>query len=247
MRGISVPRILTGALVVQLIIGALLVLGDVRDGGFHLPGFGPAAPRLTEPVRPGDQRRTFNPSRDRPPTSPLRDAGTLPDRLTLTQEDGSLWRLEGGIEPGDASRIIAQIDAAEPAIQTLILQSPGGAVSDALDLGRHLRAQGLATRMLDGEYCYSACPYMLAGGATRDIATGASVGVHQHYFGQNTLLPAFVAVEDIQRGQGEVMIYLQEMGIDPLVMQHALTTPSDEIYVLLPEELEQYGFIQTQD
>ena len=101
--------------------------------------------------------------------------------------------------------------------------------------------------MLSGEVCYSACPYLFAGGETREIEEGASIGVHQHYFGQNTYLPAFVAVEDIQRGQGEVMVYLDEMGIDPLVMQHALTTPSDEIYVLLPEELDRYGFATGED
>ena len=39
------------------------------------------------------------------------------------------------------------------------------------------------------------------------------------------------------------MSYLEEMGIDPLVMRHALETPPDEIYVLLPEELDRYGFV----
>jgi hypothetical protein len=89
----------------------------------------------------------------------------------------------------------------------------------------------------------SACPYVLAGGAQRSIDDTALVGVHQHYFGQNTLLPAAFAVEDIQHGQGEVMRYLIDMGIDPAVMQHALTTPPDQIYVLLPDQLEAYGFI----
>lgn len=244
MMGTSaVSRILTGLLFFQLGIGALLVLGDMREGGFSLPSFGPTVPRLTEPVRPGDQRRTFDPARDHPPLSPLRNPGDLPERLTLTQEEAAVWRLEGGIADGDSARIIKLLDAASAPIETLVLQSPGGSVRDALDLGRHLRNSGISTRMLEGEFCYSACPYLLAGGMTRDIADGASVGVHQHYFGENTLMPAFVAVEDIQRGQGEVMMYLEEMGIDPLVMQHALTTPADEIYVLLPEELEQYGFV----
>ena len=128
-------------------------------------------------------------------------------------------------------------------METVILQSPGGSVRDALELGRHLRAGGIETRLLRGEICYSACPYLFAGGETREVEEGASVGVHQHYFGESTILPAFVAVEDIQRGQGEVMIYLEDMGIDPLVMSHALTTPADEIYLLLPEELERYNFV----
>ncbi|MEO0502852.1 MAG: hypothetical protein AAFZ14_05965 [Pseudomonadota bacterium] len=237
-----VARTLMGILIFQIGLGGLLIIGDMR--GLRLPSFGPDAPRLTEPVRPGDQRRTFRPDRDRPVVQPARDPGQLPDRLVLTGSDGSTYRLEGGIEAGDAARIADQLDTLQPPPETLILQSPGGSVQDALALGRHVRTKGIATRMLPGEFCYSACPYLLAAGPSRDIAEGASVGVHQHYFGENTLLPAAFAVEDIQRGQAEVMTYLAEMGIDPLVMTHALSTPPDQIYVLLPEELERYGFIQ---
>ncbi|MEO0744112.1 MAG: hypothetical protein AAFY49_02085 [Pseudomonadota bacterium] len=237
-----VARTLMGILIFQIGLGGLLIIGDMR--GLRLPSFGPDAPRLTEPVRPGDQRRTFRPDRDRPVVQPARDPGQLPERLVLSRAEGSTYRLEGGIEAGDAARIADQLDTLQPAPETLILQSPGGSVQDALALGRHVRTKGIATRMLPGEFCYSACPYLLAAGPSRDIAQGASVGVHQHYFGENTLLPAAFAVEDIQRGQAEVMAYLDEMGIDPLVMTHALSTPPDQIYVLLPEELEQYGFVQ---
>ena len=240
-----VARVLMGILIFQLGLGGLLILGDMQ--GLRLPSFGPDAPRLTEPVRPGDQRRTFRPDRDRPVIHPARDPGELPKRLVLTAVDGTTYRLEGGIDAGDATRLIALIDAADPTPETLILQSPGGSVADALELGRHMRAKGINTQMLAGEYCYSACPYLLAAGVTRNIDADASVGVHQHYFGQNTLLPAAFAVEDIQRGQGEVMIYLNDMGIDPMIMQHALSTPPDEIYVLVPDELTKYGFTPTQN
>ncbi|WP_299294924.1 hypothetical protein [uncultured Tateyamaria sp.] len=237
-----VARILMGVLVFQLGIGGLLILGDMQ--GLRLPTLGPSAPRLTEPVRPGDQRRTFRPDRDRPVVQPARNPGELPDRLVLAQSDGATYRLEGGISAGDADRLSDMLTQAEPAPDTLILQSPGGSVQDALALGRFIRSQGISTRMLSGEFCYSACPYLLAAGVERDIDPDASVGVHQHYFGENTFLPAAFAVEDIQRGQGEVMTYLNDMGIDPLVMQHALSTPPDQIYVLLPEELDTYGFTQ---
>lgn len=240
-----VARVLMGILIFQLGLGGLLVLGDMQ--GLRLPQFGPNAPRLTEPVRPGDQRRTFRPDRDRPVVQPARDPGQLPKRLVLSAMGDGTYRLEGAIGDGDAARLISLIDAADPAIETLILQSPGGSVADALALGRHIRAAGIATQMLAGEYCYSACPYVLAAGATRDIDPDAYIGVHQHYFGEKTFLPAAFAVEDIQRGQGEVMTYLDQMGIDPLLMQHALSTPPDEIYVLLPEELELYGFIETSE
>ncbi len=237
-----VGRILMGVLVFQLVLAVMLFWGDLRDG-FTLPGFGPRAPSLTEPIRPGDQTRRYRQDRAPAPGRPMPDT-PLPDRLTLTVlEAGAAILLEGAIEGGDAVRIAKQIDELDPAPARVILNSPGGSVRDALDLGRHIREAGLNTSLRDGDICYSACPYLLAAGVTRDIPDTASVGVHQHYFGESTLLPAFVAVEDIQRGQGEVMTYLDDMGIDPLVMRHALVTPPDEIYVLLPEELRDYNFI----
>ncbi|MEL6807517.1 MAG: hypothetical protein AAFO97_07030, partial [Pseudomonadota bacterium] len=183
-----VARVLMGILIFQLGLGGLLVLGDMQ--GLRLPQFGPNAPRLTEPVRPGDQRRTFRPDRDRPVVQPARDPGQLPNRLVLSAIADGTYRLEGAIGDGDAARLIDLIDAADPVPDTLVLQSPGGSVADALALGRHIRGNGIATQMLAGEFCYSACPYMLAAGASRDIDPDAFVGVHQHYFGEKTFLPS---------------------------------------------------------
>ncbi|KIN64002.1 Periplasmic protein-like protein [Sulfitobacter noctilucicola] len=237
-----IARVLGGILFFQILLGGLLFWGDLRNG-LSLPGFGPRAPSLTEPIRPGDQTRRYREDRAPSPGQPMPDTA-LPDRLVLTVvEAGQTVLLEGSIAGGDGARIAKDIAALPQQPQRIILNSPGGSVSDALELGRFIRAEGIETRMREGDICYSACPYVLAAGTVRDIPEGGSVGVHQHYFGQSTLLPAFVAVEDIQRGQGEVMGYLDDMGIDPLVMRHALITPPDEIYVLVPAELREYGFI----
>lgn len=234
----SVGRVMIGVLVFQLMLGALLFIGDLQNG-FSLPRFGPSAPSLSDPVRPGDQTRRFSPDQAVPGSRE-----PLPERLILTSvSGGDAVLLEGAIAEGDAQRIVKQIEELPETPTRVILNSPGGSVGDALELGRALRLAGLNTEMREDDICYSACPYVLAAGVERTVPTGAFVGVHQHYFGENTLLPAFVAVEDIQRGQGAVMRYLDQMGIDPLVMQHALVTPPDEIYVLLPEELVRYGFI----
>ena len=232
-------RVLIGVLGFQLLLGGLLFVGDLQNG-FSLPRMGPKAPSLSETVRPGDQTRRFSPNRAVPGSRE-----PLPERLTLTVVSaGATVLLEGEIAGGDATRILKQINELREAPTRAILNSPGGSVQDALELGRALRLAGMETEMREGDICYSACPYLLAAGVTRTVPEEAIVGVHQHYFGESTLLPAFAAVEDIQRGQGQVMRYLDQMGIDPLVMQHALVTPPDEIYVLLPEELQRYKFIE---
>tara|TARA_R110002049_G_scaffold140930_9_gene302404 strand:- start:13182 stop:13946 length:765 start_codon:yes stop_codon:yes gene_type:complete len=244
-RAPVVGRILMGVLIFQLGLAVLLFWGDLGEG-LRLPGFGPRAPELTEPIRPGDQTRRFRPDRAPNPGQPMPES-PLPDRLVLTPvSGGKAALLEGAIMAGDAERVTKQLQALEPQPEQVLINSPGGSVQDALALGRHLRDAGMTTALREGDICYSACPYLLAAGVTRKVPDSASVGVHQHYFGESTILPAFVAVEDIQRGQGAVMTYLDEMGIDPLVMQHALVTPPDEIYVLLPDELRRYGFIDSE-
>ena len=52
-----------------------------------------------------------------------------------------------------------------------------------------------------------------------------------------------MAVEDIQRGQAEVMSYLTRMGIGLGMMEHAMRTPPDQIYLLSQQELSDYGFV----
>ncbi len=205
-------------------------------------------PAFDTPVAPGDQTRRyapddlpFAPTRDGTPGRPYRTSGDMPVRLLFEQTDG-LLSLTGQIAPGDAIRLEEHLQTAG-AVTDVRLNSPGGSVQDALSIGRQLRALEATTLMEATDVCLSACPYILASGVTRRVDDDAQVGVHQHFFGANTALPAFVAVESIQQGQGEVMEYLNDMGVDPLIMRHALKTPPDEIYILLPEELITYRVV----
>lgn len=208
------------------------------------------APGITEPLRPGDQTRRFDPAqlptREASPNSrPLPNTGDMPSRLlfeTATWEGREVMTVTGTIETGDAERFTEFLERLDTP-EVIYLNSLGGSVIDALSIGRKIRDMETETAMSDADVCLSACPYILASGTLRDIPDGAWVGVHQHFFGQNAALPAFLAVEDIQRGQGEVMAYLDDMGINPLVMQHALVTPPDEIYILTQDELQAYGFL----
>lgn len=245
-RSQPVRRMMAAVLIFQLGLAAFLFLGDLgRD--FALPRvFAPKAPGFDRPVNPGDQTRRYDPGElpaTRPASPGEAPTGPMPDRLQLEQTTGTDYRLTGYIAPGDADRLQTQIEELEVAPRRVTLNSPGGSVGDALALGRSFRRLGIDTHMEDGDVCLSACPYLLAAGPDRTADPGARIGVHQHYFGENTLLPAFTAVSDIQRGQGQVMQYLSDMGVDPMMMTHALLTPPDEIYVLLPEELTRYNLL----
>ena len=227
-----IRRMLTGVLAFQLVLAAFLFLGDMgRD--FSLPGRGPAAPGFDLPIHPGDQRREYDPAL---PTAPgTQIDGPMPKRLVLQPLDEGRALLTGEIGKGDGARIATQIAVSEAG--EIVLHSPGGNVADALEIGRAIRSAGKHTSLRSSDVCLSACPYMLAGGTERQVAEGGRVGLHQHYYGENTFLPAFLAVRDIQRGQAEVMRFLDEMGVDPMVMVPALSTPPEAIYILTPEEL----------
>ena len=224
-------------LIAQLAIAGVLFGSDILR---VLPsiGFSPTAPRLTQPVLPGDQTRRYD-LKEVPGNPGAPETGDMPSRLLFSMK-GTVLEMTGAIEEGDAQRLDEFLIGRETP-ETARLHSTGGSVADALDIGARLRANKIATLIKPGDVCLSACPYILAAGTTRTVHKDAFVGVHQHYFGENTALPAFLAVENIQRGQGEVMSYLIEMGVDPAVMKHALVTPPESIYILLPAELEKYA------
>jgi hypothetical protein len=243
MRELTASRAIRGLLVFQLAAGAALVASDVTGSFRGFSWGGTDAPTFDAPVRPGDQRRRYDPARlpalpGDPDQRQTRPTGDFPTRLVF-REDGSRILAEGSIEAGDAARFRDFLDGRTPS--EIVINSPGGSVGDALDIGRQIRDAGVSTRMEPGTVCFSACPYLFAGGINRIAPDDAMLGVHQHYFGESTVLPAFMAVEDVQRGQGMVMAHLDAMGVDPLLMQHSLTTPPEEIYVLLPEELDRYA------
>ena len=254
MRGprLTTARAIRALLAFQIGIGVVLFGQDIARTLPQL-GFTPRSPGMDEPIRPGDQTRRFQPDRlplRRPsPGTDMPDTSDMPNRLQFTEaaDDPTVLDVTGAIAEGDFVRFEDFLETTSLSPETIRLNSPGGSVIDALAIGRAIRDAGFDTTVGDDGICLSACPYVLVGGSERQIDDRAQVGVHQHYFGKSSILPASFAVEDIQAGQGEVMVYLDDMGIDPMVMTHALATPPDEIYVLLPEQLRAYGFVTEEE
>lgn len=243
-QGMSMRRGLKIVLIAQAVVAGLLVLSDI-DARW-IPRLTDPTPLPTGPVSPGDQVRRYDPSRIEPGYTP---PGTLPD-LNLPEDmpdrlafevrafDGEDYLfITGGISPGDAERLEAYIASVDALADPVAFHSPGGVVDEALAIGRMLREAEARTAILPGMACVSACPYMFAGGTERVVSLRGAIGLHQHYYETPGLLPAFLAVEQVQMGQGRTMEHLIDMGIDPGVMLHSLTTPPDDIYVLVEDEL----------
>ena len=225
----TTKRAITWIFVLQCAIAAFLMGSDILTA---LPQLLSSSrqPQFDTPIAPGDQTRRYRPgdiplgpSRDGNPARPFRSTGDMPVRLFM-ETSGNTLTLTGQIAPGDAARVTEFLDT-RTNLDLVRLNSPGGSVQDALSIGRQLRGRSVDTTMGATDICLSACPYILASGVNRQVHDDAQVGVHQHFFDTNIALPAFLAVEDIQKGQGEVMAYLIDMGVDPRLMQHALLTP----------------------
>ncbi len=260
MRAETEPQIETGpkagatirvglklALVAQVLVAGLVLLTDVDHRWSLERTIDLAAPQPTGPVAPGDQVRRHEPSRVVPrfadpggaPWITLPEA--LPARLTFSVEDaadyGPVLLLNGPIVAGDADRFEAFVSGLAVVPTQVALNSPGGIVDEALTIGRSLRAREMTTMIVPGTACMSACPYILAGGSERRVSLRGLVGLHQHYYDTPGYMPVFFAVEDIQHNQARTMEYLIEMGVDPGIMRFGLSTPPDDIYILVEEEL----------
>jgi len=242
---ITIQRSLKWVLVAQAILAALLVLSHLQAQ--WTPGGGGNDALPSGPTTPGDQVRHYDPSRSfpdfmrTPAPSTVKIPGDMPPRLQFEVIDrgelGEAIFLKGRISSGDAERFTSFLASLEEAPKVVSLHSPGGNVSEAFEIGRSLRAAELDTTMLPGLVCLSSCPYIFAAGVNRSASKDAAVGMHQHYYDTPGYMPVFLAVEEIQYGQGETMEYLIEMGIDPGLMVHSLNTPPKEIYILVEDEL----------
>lgn len=158
-------------------------------------------------------------------------------------------RLTGTIDPGAAQRFADEIAARGEYVSTVLLDSPGGSVDDALQIGRLIRERGLSTAVRDGQLCASSCPVILASGTERIAGRDAAIGVHQIYAAAlsgtsvDALSVAGVAMADAQLATAEITRHLNESGVDAALWLHALETPPDRLYYFSPEELERYRLV----
>ncbi|MEM7547550.1 MAG: hypothetical protein AAF367_18635 [Pseudomonadota bacterium] len=249
-----VKRIMWALLIAQLALGTALVWVDFTG---HQPGTVPITPRETTPVAPGDQVRRYDPtmvpSRDgqrRGRDGARKGTIALPETMRalsfrqITDERfGEVMVVEGGIAPGDGDRFVAALETALNGTAppgTVSLHSPGGSLQDALVIARRIRGAALDTLVVADAACISACPTVLFAGTARYVARTAWIGMHQSYLADVTAVTTRRAVAEVQHIQGEVIAFAREAGVDAGVHALALQTPPEDVYFLVPDELEEY-------
>ena len=146
-------------------------------------------------------------------------------RFDSSSRPRAVWvRVDGAeIRDGFADRVIGELRGNRAV--GLIINSPGGSVSEARKLGRYLRANGLRTAV--DRACTSACIDVLAGGAERYATPAARLGVHQ------SMVPnRYSSHEGGQLYVVESFRYLREMGVDADVAIAAASIPHDMLLLI---------------
>jgi hypothetical protein len=184
-------------------------------------------PSILPKLTPGKDRRIAMP----------KPSGKLSEKMTFELlGDGKLYAT-GMIYVGAFKAFKAEVEKRGGYVKTVVLNSTGGSVQDALAMGRLIRAKKFATEVENGGYCASSCPLVFAGGAERRAGDKAVIGVHQAFSPGDPGFDGARGMAEAQQISAECQNYLAEMGVDLRLWVHAMETPKEELYFLKPEEL----------
>ena len=166
----------------------------------------------------------------------------------LPGDERWLVYLDGPVDPGATSRVVSLVLTEHITNAVVYLNSPGGSLVTAMQLGRVLREHAFDTRVgsrttdptrATAGTCHSACPFILAGGVQRSLEPGSAVGLHR----AENRVP--VRDEDVfQHVVGtQVVEYLAEMGVRAEVANIMEDIPHARIRDLTVDEALQLNLV----
>jgi len=157
------------------------------------------------------------------------------------------WISAVGVVTGDTEKAFDEFASGKNMSgATIVLDSSGGSVLDAIELGRRWRKLGVHTAVgltfdiqtKQGErsgimpeaYCESMCAFLLLSGARRTVPDGAHVRVHQIWLGdrvENAKASSYSAQDlmIVQRDVGRLTKFAFEMGGTGELLDIALSVP----------------------
>src|SRR5712675_3073619 len=207
---------------------------ELRQGSptLDLPSL---VPSILAPLLPGGDKRLV----------PLpQPDGAMAKPMTFELVSGGKLMATGTITPGISEAFAAEVSRHGDYIKTVVLNSPGGSVADALTMGRLIREKKFATEVEAGKYCASSCPLVFAAGIERRAGDRATIGVHQ----VAALLslangPPRDEMSVAQNISARCQRYLADMGVSLQVWVHAMETPPDRLFVFKPDELKSLNMV----
>src|SRR5437868_3638133 len=194
----------------------------------------PSLPSVLAPWLPGGDKRLV----------PLpQPDGIMAQPMRFELVSGGKLMATGTITPGSSQSFAAEVGKRGDYIKTVVLNSPGGSVTDALAMGRLIREKKIATEVEAGKYCASSCPLVFAGGIERRAGDKAAIGVHQVAAISSTSAAPRDEMDVAQRISARCQRYLGDMGISLQVWVHAMETPHDKLFVFKADELKSLNLV----
>ena len=145
-----------------------------------------------------------------------------PDRLRLVQ---AVVRRRDGAQRSMHRDVAVHVD----------VDSEGGQVFAAMEIGRILRSEKASISVEKGASCNSACVFVLMGATRRSVARGARVGIHRPSIGEAGGDANIDAIAD------QIRWYVEQMNVSPGIVPAMMSIPSDQMRFLTPAELDAYG------
>ncbi len=235
----SVVAVTIGALAADLAAGQgwisatdpTLTPAEMRQAS---PALDLPIPSVLAPWLPGGDKRL----------APLpQPDGAMARPMTFELVGGGRLMAAGTITPGISEAFAAEVGKRGDYIKTVVLNSPGGSVTDALAMGRLIREKKFATEVEAGKYCASSCPLVFAGGVERRAGDKAAIGVHQVAAISSVSAAPRDEMDVAQRISARCQRYLGEMGLSLQVWVHAMETPHDRLFVFKPDELKSLNIV----
>lgn len=192
-------------------------------------------PSILTPLLPGSDRRLM--------ALPQPD-GVLGQPMTFDLLSGGKLMATGTITPGVSQSFATEVAKHGDYIKTVVLNSPGGSVIDALAMGRLIRERKFTTEVEAGKYCASSCPLVFAGGVERRAGNKAAIGVHQVAVNASDVLgPPRDEMSIAQNISARCQRYLGDMGVSLQVWVHAMETPNNKLFIFKPDELKSLNLV----
>jgi hypothetical protein len=192
-------------------------------------------PSILAPLLPDSEKRLVPlPQPDRAMAKPM----------TFELVGGGRLIANGTITPGISQEFAAEAERHGEYIKTVVLNSPGGSVTDAMAMGRLIREKKFATEVEAGKYCVSSCPLVFVGGVDRRAGEKAIIGVHQVAAMRSAANgPPRDEMSVAQNISARCQRYLGDMGVNLQVWVHAMETPHDKLFIFKPDELKSLNMV----
>ena len=141
--------------------------------------------------------------------------------------------VRGPIEMGDGDKFETVVRGLDRA--TVILQSPGGLVKEALHIGAAIRTEGFATMVPADKQCLSACGLIWVSGVRRYMSDTSLIGFHAAYREDNG------EYHESGVANAEIGSFLTHLGLRIEAIRYFTVAGPNDFLLLTPDKARALG------